>query len=313
MAADRLIIRCHAKVNLGLRVLDVRPDGYHDVRTVLQTIDLHDVLEVRPSRSLTLDLVAEGGDPAGEPVPGGPDNLVLKAAASLEDVLGGRSAAFRLTKRIPAGSGLGGASSDAAGALLALDRLHRLGLPRAELRRRAASLGSDVPFFLFGGTCLALGRGDEVYPLPAAPGRLHLAIGFPGSGLRTSDVYAGWDRLLTSGRNMSRMSDFAAWCPVLRGERPGVANDLEDAALSLRPDLRRLREALEAPDVTAVSMTGSGSAFFALCTGREAARKGAGRARRAGYSAVTATSLSREERLRTMWSGGRSSTRVGGR
>lgn len=301
MATKRVTIHCHAKVNLGLRVLGTRDDGYHDVRTVLQTIDLHDTLEVFESAKAGLDVVPEWAEGRGAEIPADGTNLVLRAAETLRDRLEGRSVGFRLVKRIPARSGLGGASSDAAATLMAIDRLFSLDLPAAELHRRSASLGADVPFFLYGGAGLGLGRGDEVYPLPDAP-EMHLAIVFSGEGLSTPDVYRAWDGLLTSPDNVCRISDFAPWCLVLRGESPHVANDLEDAALALNPALKEVRRTLEATGAGAVSMTGSGSAFFGICGSREEAVRAVRDLRRAGHAALAAKSLGREERDRRLWS-----------
>ena len=300
MRRKKLALRCHAKINLGLSVLGSRPDGYHDLRTILQTVDLHDTLEVTPAERISLEIIPEWAGGRASDLPADGSNLVIRAAESLREPLGGRGASFRLVKRIPAGSGLGGASSDAAGALVALNRLYGLDLAAAGLHRVAASLGSDVPFFLYGGACLALGRGDEVYPLPDGPG-LHLVLAFADEGLSTPEVYKEWDRLLTSADNICRMNDFAPWCLVLRGERPGVANDLEEAAIRLRPSLKALRRALEAPDISAVSMTGSGSTFFGLCVNRAAALRGVRRVRGAGYAALAARCLGRNEQLRRLW------------
>ncbi len=310
MTRRTLTLRCHAKINLGLRVLGVRQDGYHDVRTVLQVIDLHDTLQVSPARKLALEIGYEWADGSRQEIPADASNLVLKAAAALRKPMAGRGAAFRLTKRIPAGAGLGGASSDAAAALLALDRLQGLSLGPSDLHRAAASVGSDVPFFLYGGACLALGRGEEVYPLPDGPA-LDLVVAFPGEGLATEEVYRAWDSLLTSSGNVSKVNDFAPWCLVLRGGSPGVANDLEAASLEVRPSLGRLRGVLDAAGATAVSMTGSGSAFYGVFTGAEAAADGARRVREAGFIAVTARSLGRAERDRALWSGWRPGSRGG--
>jgi len=301
MESASVVIRCHAKLNLGLQVTGARPDGYHDIRTVFHTIELHDTLEAFPSRENGLEIVWAGERAFRATVPGGGDNLVLKAADALSDRTGGSGTAFRLHKRIPPGAGLGGGSSDAAGALLAIDRLHGLKLPAAEMHAIAAGLGADVPFFLYGGAALGLGRGTEVYPLPEGP-EYHVVVAMPGEGLSTREVYEAWDDLLTSRSGAVSMGDFAPWCLVLRGENPYVANDLEEAAIRLRPSLKGLRTTLETAGARAVAMTGSGAAFFGLFEDPAAAETAAGRTREAGYAAMTSRTLGREGRDSTLWS-----------
>jgi 4-diphosphocytidyl-2-C-methyl-D-erythritol kinase len=302
MPISRLTIRCFAKINLGLQVLGTRPDGYHEIRSVLQTIDLHDTLEVSPADRLRLEVVSDGPGVDPGDLPANEENLVLEAARRLEEPLRGRGAALKLVKRIPARAGLGGASTDAAGALLALDRLHGLDMSPLELHEVAAGLGSDVPFFLYGGAGLSLGRGDEVYPLPDCD-QLHLALALPGERLSTPEVYSAWDDLLTCTDKAGSMSDFAPWCLVFRGESPSVANDLEEAAIRLRPVLKGLRTALESSGARAVAMTGSGSAFYGLYPRASAAASAVRRARKEGYAAIAARSLVRKERDRTLWIG----------
>jgi len=168
-----------AKVNWALEVLGRRPDGYHEVRTVLQTVDLCDRVSVSPAADLELALTGPVGQ-SGAPLTGmpAPENLAYRAAALLRDRAGGRplGARIELEKAIPADAGLGGGSSDAAATLRALNRLWGLGLPPGELARLGAQLGSDVPFFVFGGTALGRGRGDEVTPLPDVPSRRFLLV-----------------------------------------------------------------------------------------------------------------------------------------
>lgn len=294
-------IRCHAKLNLGLQVRGALADGYHEIRTVFHTIELHDTLEASPASRNSLEVVWAGdGAPRAE-VPAGAENLVMKAAEALAERTGRAATAFRLVKRIPPEAGLGGGSSDAAGALLAIDRVHRLGLDASELHEIASGLGADVPFFLYGGAALGLGKGSEVYPLPDGPD-FHVVVAMPGEGLSTREVYGAWDDLLTSRSAKYSMSDFAPWCLVLRGELPCVANDLEEAAIRLRPSLKGLRTTLETSGARAVAMTGSGAAFFGLFEEAGPAEAAAGRAREAGYAAMTSRTLGRDGRDRSLWS-----------
>ncbi|MGH9320491.1 MAG: 4-(cytidine 5'-diphospho)-2-C-methyl-D-erythritol kinase, partial [Vicinamibacteria bacterium] len=152
--------RAFAKINLGLEVLRRREDGYHEIRTILQTIDFCDELNFEDSDGeIRLAVDAKG-------VPTGPENLVHRAARGLAEAAGYcGGCVIHLEKRVPPGRGLGGGSSDAAAALLALDRLWGTRAPLEDLHRLAAGIGMDVPFFLYGGAALALGRGDEIHPL----------------------------------------------------------------------------------------------------------------------------------------------------
>jgi 4-diphosphocytidyl-2-C-methyl-D-erythritol kinase len=168
-----------AKVNWTLEVLRRRPDGYHEIRTVFQTVGLCDLVRVSPSNGLELMLATRtglGSDSLADVRPS--ENLAYRAASLLWERAGGRAlgAHIELEKVIPAAAGLGGGSSDAAATLRALDRLWRLGLPPAELAHLGAQLGVDVPFFLFGGTALGCGRGDEVTPLPDVLSRRVLLV-----------------------------------------------------------------------------------------------------------------------------------------
>ncbi len=289
-------IRCFAKINLGLEVLSARDDGYHDLRTILHTIDLHDTLEMAPARDLSLRIEYAWPEGTGCELPADGTNLILKAASAA----GVKGVRFTVTKRIPAGAGLGGGSSDAAGVLLALAEIEGRRRDPRELHETAAKVGSDVPFFLYGGGALALGRGDQVYPLPEGP-PIHLVLGFGPDPLDTASVYAAWDDLLTSTDNICRVNNFAAWSTVRGDERPFVANDLEEAAIRLRPSLKDLRNTMETTGARSVSMTGSGSAFYGLFEDAPSASEGARRVREAGFGAVTARSLGRRERDLSLW------------
>ena len=168
-----------AKINWTLEVLGRRPDGYHEVRTILQTVDLCDRVTVSPASELELALsgpAGRAGLPLAETSPA--ENLAYRAAALLRDRSGRpvRGARIELEKTIPAGAGLGGGSSDAAATFRALDRLWGLGLAPRELALLGAQLGADVPFFLLGGTALGRGRGDEVTPLPDVPSQCLLLV-----------------------------------------------------------------------------------------------------------------------------------------
>ena len=183
-------VKAYAKINLTLEVLGRRPDGYHEVRTVLQTVQLADTLCFTPSDRLEMD--------CSVPELGGQDNLVLKAAEALSRATGcGDGIKVYLDKHIPIGVGLGGGSSDAAATLKALDGLWGLGLTDEKLRSIAESLGSDVPFFIRGGTALGKGRGEIITELPPMPNRWIVLLcplpGFAGTGAsfpKTAHLYS---------------------------------------------------------------------------------------------------------------------------
>jgi len=257
-----VLARCPAKLNLFLEVVRRRPDGYHDLDTVMQAIGLFDDLVITPHDSPSLSL--ECSEPS---LPTDERNLVLRAATALRQHTGHRGGAhFVLTKRIPQQAGLGGGSSDAAGTLVGLNLAWGLGLARAELAEVAAAVGSDVPFFLHGGTARCTGRGESVQPI-ATPLALHYVVVCPPAGVPTADAYHRLRWPLTSPpRRASILVNSLA-----RGRfaevAGGVYNRLEEAAFGLQPELRKLKARLaRIPLFAAVCMTGSGSAFFGLCS-----------------------------------------------
>ncbi|HEY2288391.1 MAG TPA: 4-(cytidine 5'-diphospho)-2-C-methyl-D-erythritol kinase [Streptosporangiaceae bacterium] len=237
-------VRVPAKVNLQLAVGPVRPDGFHGVVTVYQAIALFDEVTVRPATQRTRVLVT-GEDAAS--VPTGPTNLASKAITALARATGQRdrgrdSVQIEIRKRIPVAAGLAGGSADAAAALVACNELWRTGLSQAELCAIGARLGSDVPFSLVGGTAVGRGRGDQLTAALVA-GTYHWALAFAAGGLSTPEVYAACDRLRGAARvpapelSGPLMTALRSSDPVAVGQH--LMNDLQAAALSLRPDLRR--------------------------------------------------------------------------
>ena len=183
-------MRALAKINLDLRVLGQRPDGYHELRSIFQTVSLADTLEVAftPARRTTIQL-ADGA--------GIPDNLVLRAAdLAMEAMRSDGRVEMRLEKRIPMGAGLGGGSSDAAAVLLALPVLAGGALDFEQLAALAGQLGSDVNFFLVGGAAAGIGRGTELYPLPDSPARAGILLA-PGVHVSTAEAYRALSPRLT--------------------------------------------------------------------------------------------------------------------
>jgi 4-diphosphocytidyl-2-C-methyl-D-erythritol kinase len=237
-------VRVPAKVNLQLAVGPPRPDGFHGVVTVYQAISLFDEVTVRPAAQRTRVLVT-GEDAAS--VPTGPTNLASKAITALARATGQRdrgrdSVQIEIRKRIPVAAGLAGGSADAAAALVACNELWRTGLSQAELCTIGARLGSDVPFSLAGGTAVGRGRGEQLTAALVA-GTYHWALAFAAGGLSTPEVYGACDRLRGAARvpapelSGPLMTALRSADPVAVGRH--LMNDLQAAALSLRPDLRR--------------------------------------------------------------------------
>ena len=258
MNGSGITVRCPGKINWVLRILGKRPDGFHEVVTVLQAIDLWDTLTLQTSDSLALS--CDRGE-----IPTGDDNLVIRAARALARKAGilDPGAAIHLQKRIPAGGGLGGGSSDAAGALLGLARAWSLRLGRNELEAIAAGLGSDVPFFLAGGTVLGTGRGEKIERLPFA-GEVPLLLGFPPVSLSTAEVYSRLGADLTLPENDVNLSGLRAL--KLPGNKDfGFAiNDLEPGVFARWPELRSFRDGLLKEGAIHAMLSGSGSTVFGV-------------------------------------------------
>lgn len=253
-------LRSLAKINLDLRILHKRPDGFHELRTVFQTISLADTIEIQYEPARRTHLTLDGNVNI-------PDNLILRAAQSALDAMQVHAAVrFTLTKRIPMGAGLGGGSGNAAAVLLALPALAKRNV---SLEKIAAELGSDVPFFLTGGTAIGFGRGTEFYPLPdlAAEPILVVATGIHSA---TGAAYAALDRGLTFTGTSSSINSFQAYVRaigVARRAGPASAlsgNDFEAVVFRQHPQLPAILQRLLKAGVVGVRMTGSGSSIFAI-------------------------------------------------
>jgi 4-diphosphocytidyl-2-C-methyl-D-erythritol kinase len=256
-------VRVPAKINLHLSVGERRDDGYHDLVTVFHAVDLHDELVVSRSARLTVRTPGAAGVPAGT------RNLAGAAARALADHLGVRpSVAIDITKQIPVAGGMAGGSADAAGALVGCAALWGAELSRDALADIGAELGSDVPFALSGGTAVGTGRGQRLSPVLART-PLHWVLALADGGLSTATAYAELDRLRAEGSPVrvrgvdGMLAALASGDPARVGEE--LANDLQAAAFSLRPDLRRtLRAGLDAGALGGV-VSGSGPTVALLC------------------------------------------------
>jgi 4-diphosphocytidyl-2-C-methyl-D-erythritol kinase len=295
----RVTVRSLAKINLDLRVLHKRNDSYHELRTVFQTISLADSIEIEfePARRTKLEL----DDPLCIP-----DNLVLRAAeATLTELRTRARVRFHLTKNIPMGGGLGGGSSNAAAVLLTLPVLAGKRLALEALMDLGAELGSDVPFFLMGGTALGIGRGTELYELPELRPQPVLLV-CPNVHVSTAEAYAALGRGLTVTESSSRMNSFRAYVRSLGELRSASAasslsvNDFEAAVFERHPQLRALPGRLKRLGATGAAMTGSGSAVFGLFDSRKQ-RNRAVMALRADGQAVEAAELVSRRGYRALW------------
>lgn len=267
MSERRYQVEAYAKINLGLKVLYRRPDQFHEIRTIFQTISLSDTVELiwEPGRrtKITLD------DPLAIP-----DNLMVRAAhLVLEKAKKTGSVRMRLTKRIPMGGGLGGGSTDAAAVIRCLASSFRQPLEFDTCVELAASLGSDIPFFLLGGAVLAMGRGEEMYPLPDLPPTTGLLV-CPAVHVSTPRAYQALKRRtwgeLTVPSQSRILNKFQALARSVAEKRSAAEwahlaeNDFEAAVFLEHPLLPKLKRMLERQGARPAQMSGSGSALFGL-------------------------------------------------
>ena len=285
-------VRAYAKVNLDLRVLGARTDGYHELRTVFQSVALHDTLlcVTRPG-PFALRCRTSG-------VPLDESNLVWRAASVLWTAIGRAGSpadiAISIRKQIPMQAGLGGGSADAAATLLALTRMWG-GVPLPIVRDVAGAVGADVPYFLSGGTALGLGRGEEIYPLVDLPTHW-VVIVQPPYGISTAEAYAWYDEDRTAGLREPREPQML---PVPWPTRAAqMINDLEPPVVRRHPEIGTLKTVLREAGAVAAAMSGSGSAVFGLFRTQAAAVRALKPVTRAGARARLTRTLSRAEHER---------------
>lgn len=240
-----------AKLNLDLRVLYKRPDGYHELRSIFQTISLADQIRIRFARSRRTSVEIAGNIDI-------PDNLIVRAARlCLDEMRISASIQFELLKRIPMGAGLGGGSSNAAAVLMALPAMARKPLPPEPLMHLAGQLGSDVPFFLLGGTAVVLGRGEELYPLPDLHSP-HVLVVSPDIHVSTPEAYRALSARLTPEDAKRKLASFQS-----RDQRER-SNDFESVVFEQYPRLKAIRNQLLRAGASTAMMTGSGSSVFGV-------------------------------------------------
>jgi 4-diphosphocytidyl-2-C-methyl-D-erythritol kinase len=299
-----------AKINWSLQILGKRPDDYHEVRTILQTISLHD----------DLHFVATGDDEVllscNEPdIPTNEQNLIVRAAYALKDRYNvDKGARIQLEKRIPAKAGLGGASSNAAVSLLALAQIWRVEASTPALLEIAATLGADVPFFLLGGRAMATGIGTTLSPdvESADTQDEHLIVITPKAAVSTAKAYAALssraltttnpDPILSSSRSAANSGHSPLW------SRPGsspddLKNDFESVIFDIEPEIRRTKEALLQAGALGALMAGSGSSVFGVFADREDQERAVNEIKlEAGWRIFSCVTVSRKEYLRALGS-----------
>lgn len=303
MAATEMILTLpsFAKINWTLEILGKRPDGYHELRTLLQTVDLADTLHFRRSEAGTSLVCDHPGVPLGE------ENLVYRAVSLLREAVGVQEGVqIEIEKRIPMAGGLGGGSSNAAVTLLALQSLWEVSLPPRELFRLASRLGADVPFFLLGGTALGVGRGDEVYPMAelSAPLLLLVNVGLP---VPTREVYGALPPELTTPGPISMMplSFEVVYLSESSHNNEGqgsprkigdwLYNDLEKVVYPRFPLLREVKESLLACGASGVLLSGSGSSLFAVFDNIPAREEAVRFCQQSGWWQTPVSTLSRDQ------------------
>ncbi|HWZ83674.1 MAG TPA: 4-(cytidine 5'-diphospho)-2-C-methyl-D-erythritol kinase [Terriglobales bacterium] len=303
-------VRSFAKINFGLYIGPPRADGFHDLRTVYQTIALHDVIRVSVARGTGIEVRC--ADPR---VPCDSSNTCHRMAERVMEQLdaAGR-VVIEIEKKLPVQGGLGAGSSNAVATMIGLELALKRRLKQAASLRLAAAVGSDLPLFVVGGTSLGVGRGEEVYPvadLPSTP----LVVITPEIGVSTPKAFADWDQLTQSvpsdrlvdvGRVLSAwlvspntgasaLGRSRAGSQLLDLVRTGIENDFERVVFPQYPELRDIKGALERAGAVYASLSGSGSALYGLFRNRAAAAKAVGRLRKQGLQAVATTTLTRAQ------------------
>ncbi len=270
----RVRVRVPAKVNLYLGVGSVRPDGFHELLTVFQAVDLHDEVSATSAVGLGLRMTGEGS----AELPNGPDNLAWQAASLLADhAQVPPDALIEIKKAIPIGGGMAGGSADAAATLLACAHLWQTGTTKSELVTLAAGLGSDVAFPLVGGTALGTGRGELLTPV-LATGRFHWVLALAAFGIAAADAYRELDRQRADSPDGTAPALPDGLLDALRAGdarrlAPALGNDLQAAALTIAPSLRRTLAAGNELGALAGMVSGSGPTCAFLCADAEAATR----------------------------------------
>lgn len=260
-------VKAFAKINLTLNVLGKRPDGYHEVEMIMQSIGLHDSISIK-SGGEGIRVTSNSGE-----IPLNENNLVYKAARILLDRFSQNyGLQINITKRIPVAAGLAGGSTDAAATLVGLNKLLNLGLSRQELMEAGSLIGSDVPFCISGGTALATGRGELVEALPALPEQW-LVLAKPEIGVSTALVYKNFN----PQKVQKRPDNQAMLKAIKQGDsmqvKQNLANVLESVTLEMYPQLKEIKKLMTQWDLKYNLMSGSGPTIFGIADNAGEARR----------------------------------------
>jgi 4-diphosphocytidyl-2-C-methyl-D-erythritol kinase len=330
LASMTVKVRSFAKINLGLRIGAAREDGFHELLTVYQTIALHDVIGVSVMRGSGIEIRCDDAR-----VPKDDSNTCYRIVEKTMRALKAKGRVIvEIEKQLPVQGGMGGASSNAVAALVALERALKQSLPAEERLRIVAEVGSDLPLFLVGGTVLGVGRGEQVYPLEDLPAMACVVV-TPEVGVSTPKAFAEWDRRvsqrrlklnsfasaraveakLTLGGASDRMGELSralsAWLgksysgapfgrgraenPLLALVRAGIKNDFEQVVFPEYPELSKAKRALERAGAKYASLSGSGSTLYGMFASKEAARVAAQKLRHQGWAAQATATLTRKQ------------------
>jgi len=328
-------VRSFAKINLGLRIGARREDGFHDLRTVYQTIALHDTIRVEAGRGMGIEIRCQSGA-----VPCDESNTCYRVAERVLRALKTRGKiTITIEKRLPVQGGLGAASSNAIATMLGMEQALKTQITPEEKLRIAAEVGSDVPLFLVGGTILGMGRGEQVFPLADLP-PIPCVVATPALGVSTPKAFADWDKLaaqaktpgarnsshaakLTGNNGSDTINEFSqsvfSWlwssatgvsamgggraeAPLLDLVRAGIENDFEQVVFPQHPELRDVKRVLEGAGAQYASLSGSGSTVYGLFPSKDAAQKGARKLEASGTPALATTTMTRREYWRKMFS-----------
>jgi len=315
-------VRSFAKINMGLRIGPARPDGFHELLTLYQTIGLHDVLRVSVARGSGIEIRC-----TDTRVPRDESNTCWKVAERVMQSLRTKGrVVIDIDKRLPVQGGLGGASANAVATLLALEQVLRRPLPPAEKLRIAAEIGSDLPLFLVGGTVLGVSRGEQVYPVPDFPA-IPCVVLTPDVGVSTPRAFATWDsqQKLTPPPTFDRMNELgrelSAWLsepysgapsgfwkrrgraenPLLWLVRAGIKNDFEEVVFPEYPELGEAKRTVMRAGAKYASLSGSGSTLYGLFPSRETAARAVKKLRKQGWTAQATVTLPRRQYWRRIF------------
>jgi 4-diphosphocytidyl-2-C-methyl-D-erythritol kinase len=325
-------VRSFAKINLGLYIGAQRPDGFHELRTVYQTIALHDIIRLQVGKGAGIEI--RSNHPR---VPRDETNTCYRVVELAMAALGGRGrVTVEIEKRLPVQGGLGAGSGNAVATLIALERALNRGLPGAERLRIASEVGSDLPLFVVGGTVLGVGRGEEVYPLLDLPATV-CVVATPEVGVSTPQAFRDWDAsaaklttLSCSDRLWKLGRGLAAWLsgqsrpqagralsgvpaskgrgraetPLLDLVRTGIENDFERVVFPRYPELSEVKRVLQKAGAFYASLSGSGSAIYGLFATQAAGERAAARLRRDGIPTLATHTMTRRQYWKEISDGG---------